>query len=184
MIEVRLADHSDAHRIAGAFVESWRTTYAGMLPERVLLDLSPAQQEGAWRRSIDRQFGGNFVLVAEDDQGGVVGFANAGRSRIWPLAFAGEIYTLYLLPDYQGQGGGRKLLSAAFARMVEHNVTSAMVWVLAVNPARFFYEAMGAKRVAERHEMRWGVRLREFAYGWTDLGTVLAPGGPLSRVME
>ncbi len=37
------------------------------------------------------------------------------------------------------------------------------------NPARFFYEAMGGARSAEREEKIWGELLPEFAYGWATL---------------
>jgi hypothetical protein len=57
--------------------------------------------------------------------------------------------------------------------------------VLADNPARFFYEAMGGRRIRERDERLWGVDLHEAAYGWRDLETIPRPwhkqGGDVSR---
>jgi hypothetical protein len=41
-----------------------------------------------------------------------------------------------------------------------------VAWVLADNPARFFYERMGGKRAGERDENLWGATLHEIAYGW------------------
>jgi hypothetical protein len=49
-----------------------------------------------------------------------------------------------------------------------------MVWVLAANPARFFYEAMGGARAGERLEEFAGTQLEELAYGWPDLESWLA----------
>jgi hypothetical protein len=46
--------------------------------------------------------------------------------------------------------------------------------VLAQNPSRFFYEAMGGRRVGERMESLWGLELPEIAYGWPDLADALA----------
>ena len=37
------------------------------------------------------------------------------------------------------------------------------------NPARFFYEAMGGKLVAERDTTMMGVAVPEVAFGWTKL---------------
>jgi len=55
---------------------------------------------------------------------------------------------------------------------------SAMLWVLAGNPSRFFYEAMGGKRVAERNERLWGVVMPELAYEWRPLPRPLLLGRP------
>ncbi|MEQ9176186.1 MAG: GNAT family N-acetyltransferase [Alphaproteobacteria bacterium] len=179
MLGVRPADHSDVHTIAQVFVESWRTAYAGLLPDEVLLGLSPDRQEGYWRKTMDRLGGLNIVEVAESDEE-VVGFINAGRARSWPLKFRGEIYTLYQLPDFQGHGLGRMLLAETFRHMVKQDISSAIVWVLGQNHARYFYEAMGGKLVGERHEYRWNTHLHEVAYGWRDVRDVLVPGGPLA----
>ena len=46
---------------------------------------------------------------------------------------------------------------------------SAVIWVLAANPSRYFYEAMGGRREGERVERLWGADLKETGYGWPDL---------------
>ena len=45
------------------------------------------------------------------------------------------------------------------------------VWVLAANPFRQFYEALGGKLVAEQQIDRGGQSFTESAYGWQDLTT-------------
>jgi len=104
----------------------------------------------------------------------VIGFASAGRARLPQLAFAGEVYTLYVLPEHQDQGVGRHLLTALFAALVARGIDSAFLWVLAENPSRFFYETMGGKRIAERDEMLWNTTLHEVAYGWSNLKALRA----------
>ena len=47
--------------------------------------------------------------------------------------------------------------------------STAVIWVLADNPARFFYERMGGKRAGERDERLWGALLHEIGYGWSEL---------------
>jgi len=60
------------------------------------------------------------------------------------------------------------------AKLKAGGLNEALVWVLSDNPARFFYEAMGARRAAERQERFAGVRLEEAAYAWGDLAAWLA----------
>jgi hypothetical protein len=42
-------------------------------------------------------------------------------------------------------------------------------WVLAANPSRAFYAALGGQRVDEKSVTLGGVQLVEVAYGWPDI---------------
>ena len=83
------------------------------------------------------------VRVAVEASGAIVGFGSCGPNRGDRL-FAGEVFTLYVAPDWQNQGIGRRLLIALFRRLVAAGRASAIVWVLRDNPSRFFYERLGA----------------------------------------
>ncbi len=175
---IRRGGAGDEAAIAGIYVETWRAAYPGLLPDRVLVGMSVARQQAAWRHTLASQRGPEAVWVAEDAAGGVVGFASCGRARALRRTHAGEIFTLYVSPDHQGRGHGRGLLQGCLGHLRACGFDSAMVWVLAGNPSRFFYQAMGAARVAERTEPLWGTKLPEFAYGWSDLTRALRPDGP------
>ncbi len=96
-------------------------------------------------------------------------YGSVGPVRPNGLPFSGEVYTLYVSPDHQGRGLGRRLLFAMLAQLQTQGLTSAMLWVLAANPARFFYHAMGGAVAAERRESHLGVTLDEIVYAWRDL---------------
>ena len=61
------------------------------------------------------------------------------------------------------------LLSHLFSELTKFNIDSSIVWVLAGNPSRFFYEVMGGKMTGVREETLWGTALKEISYGWTNL---------------
>ena len=165
---IRDASPADAEAIARVHVDTWRSTYAGIIPDSVLVGMSASGQQAQWARQLRGRRGGEFALVAQDSEHGIIGFGSAGRVR-GDAPFHGEVFTLYVLPDCQGQGIGQRLLSGLFDGLRDRGMSSAVVWVLAMNPARFFYEAMGAARAAEREERIWGEALPEFAYGWATL---------------
>jgi GNAT superfamily N-acetyltransferase len=168
MICLRNAKPSDARAIARIHVETWRTTYPGMLPDRALIDMNIDGKARSWRSMLEHPESAGTVLVAEEKgEGGTIGFASASRNRHDILPFLGEVQTLYVLPDWQNQGIGRVLLEGCFAALRGRGFDSAVVWVLADNPARFFYERMGGKRAGERDESLWGATLHEIAYGWS-----------------
>jgi ribosomal protein S18 acetylase RimI-like enzyme len=180
-VVVRPARRTDAAAIARVYVETWRATYAGILPDRVLVEMSQDRQALIWSRAIATPGRAGFVVVAEDPDAGVIGFGSGGPAADGPPGW-GEVYTLYVPSDHQSQGVGRALLFALFGEFVTRGVTSALVWVLAANPFRFFYEAMGGQRIAEREERLWGKRVTQVAYGWENLTRAVPPGGPSSCV--
>ena len=170
MVRIRPACLSDACAIADIQLETWRDTYAGLIPDRTLLGLSRTSHIENWCGILRDTRGHNITRVAEGPDSRVVGFANAGRARPTNLPYDGEVYTLYVVPDHQGAGHGRRLLGALLSALWAAGCRSALVWVLAGNPARFFYEAMGGTLIATREEPFHGVVLSECAYGWPDLG--------------
>jgi ribosomal protein S18 acetylase RimI-like enzyme len=169
MIRLRAARPADARAIARIHVETWRSTYPGMVPDRTLIGMTVDEKASSWRHALANPATEEVVLVADAAGEGPVGFASAGRNRERALPFAGEVHTLYVLPDWQNQGIGRRLLKAGFERLGAMGIASAVIWVLADNPSRFFYERMGGKRAGERDERIWGALLHEIAYGWSRL---------------
>ena len=167
MIRLRPAVATDARAIARIHVETWRTAYPGIVPDKALIDMTVDNKARSWRAALERPEAAGAVLVAELPGDGVIGFVSAGHNRHANLPFAGEVQTLYVLPDWQNQGIGRQLLEGCFAALRGRGFASAMVWVLADNPARFFYERMGGRRAGERDETLWGALLHEVAYGWS-----------------
>lgn len=171
MVRIRAATVADAAAIARVDVETWRDTYAGVLPQAMLVGLAPEQRRRGWARYIVRAPGD--VLVATHRTDGVIGFGSCGVRRGGPVAFAGEVFTLYVEPGYQGEGVGRRLLLHLFGRLLRRSLPSAVVWVLRDNPARFFYERLGGKLAASKPLMVGGIDVDALAYGWRDLAAVL-----------
>lgn len=173
-MRIRPARPDDAAAIARVHVDSWRTTYAGLVPADHLAGLSYERFEDNWRRWLTTLNSPGFYLVAQDSAGEVVGFAAGGPERDGRDAYRGELYALYLLMGHQRQGLGRALTAETARRLVTKDITSLLVWVLAANPSRGFYEALGGVLVAEKDIEIGGATLREVAYGWQDLRPLLS----------
>ena len=94
-----------------AFVhwKGWQDTYPGMM-SRAYLDAMTLEkcEENAFRW-LDN------VLVAKDGDR-VVGFVGYGHHGPEDPD-TGEVYALYVLPEYQGMGVGRQLLDAALDKL-------------------------------------------------------------------
>lgn len=178
MAVIRAAVPSDAPGIASAHVASWRTTYPGVVPDAYLVGLSAETSALRWCRILSRRGRGHGTLVAVDPtaggkgsgiEDGIVGFATWGSQRTTLDGYPGEFYALYLVDSAQGQGIGRRLMAAMASELLYAGVGSAVVWVLRDNPARWFYERLGGRRIAEQPITFAGAPLTEVAYGWRDL---------------
>ncbi|HZS85462.1 MAG TPA: GNAT family N-acetyltransferase [Stellaceae bacterium] len=173
MNRVRPALMADAPAIARIDVETWRASYAGILPDRYLVAMSESERRRLWTHEVAQHPGD--IVVALDATSRVRGFGSCGATRDTALGFAGEVFTLYVAPDHQGSGMGRDLLLALFARLQRRKLGSALVWVLRANPSRFFYERLGGKQVGHRRIPFAGSQIDAVAYGWPDLAAVLKP---------
>ena len=176
-LTIRRASLSDARGIAQVHLETWRSAYAGILPDHVMVNMTLDGKASAWRSSIAQQGSREAVLAARVSEVGgtgsdVVGFASCGPQGGSRATDKGEVHTLYVLPDWQEQGVGRALLSGCFRVLKSAGMKSALVWVLADNPSRFFYQAMGGKAAATRDEPLWGTIVRQVAYHWPDLAAL------------
>ncbi len=170
---IRTAVAKDASGIARVHIDTWRDTYAGVIPSPVLLRMDHHQRAAEWSRVLRSSSRNDTVIVAEDADGAIIGFGSCGRVKGVKLPYQGEVYTLYVHPNFQGQGVGMSLLGRLFRVLLTKGFDSALIWVLADNPARFFYQAMGGTLIGERQERLWGTALREIAYGWSALKTVV-----------
>jgi GNAT superfamily N-acetyltransferase len=168
-MSIREACSTDALAIGRVQVDSWRTTYAGIVPADYLANLSSVQQGQAWGHYISTLSGAAAMYVAETARGEVIGFAHCGPERSGNPIYPGELYAIYLLPAYQRQGLGRQLMRAVANGLLHHGLPSMLVWVLAANPSHAFYEALGGQYVAEQEITIGAARLTEVAYGWRDI---------------
>jgi len=166
---IREASPTDAAAIARVHVDSWRTTYAGIVPADYLANLSYARREQFWCDLFSTPTPSGYVYVAAQDTGEIVGFASGGPERSGNALYRGELYAIYLLAPYQRQGLGRRLTMAVLQRLLQCGLSSMLVWVLADNPGRAFYATLGGQQVDEKEITIGAAPLLEVAYGWPDL---------------
>ena len=168
---VREARMSDADGVARVEVEAWRDTYPTLLPNDYLVQhLDVGRGAATWRRRLRGRSRNTLVAAPVDTPKKISGYATWGRCRLnVPTAGGGELYELYLMPGHQERGLGRRLCAAVARRLVDCGLSSMRVEVLEGNPARFFYEALGARLAARTRHPFAGEVLPAFIYIWNDL---------------
>ena len=163
VISIRNARSADAQSIAEVHDAAWRDAYRGIIPGRELERMIARRGPRWWDSAIQR---GSRIVVLEFEDA-VEGYASYGPNRVPGLPYQGEIYEIYLAPEFQGLGFGRGLFRAARADLAEHGYMSAVVWALADNErAVAFYQKLGGRIVREAHETFAGESRKRVALGF------------------
>ncbi|MBC9785548.1 GNAT family N-acetyltransferase [Heliobacterium chlorum] len=165
---VREGNMADASVIARITVDTWRTTYRGIIPDETLDKLSYSEREKFVIDFLANPKENTFLFVYENAREDVLGFILGGPERFGMTRFSGEIYAIYVLENYQGKCIGKQLMQAAFNKMAKSGYTSASVWVLADNPYRHFYKKLMGIFV----ENRFFDGLSFAIYGWDNIRNV------------
>jgi GNAT superfamily N-acetyltransferase len=169
MVSIRAAVVEDAIAIAHVHVESWRTTYTGIVPDAYLDGLDKALRLKLWQEWLR----GDTVVQVAERRDEVVGFAHAGKIREIVEAADAEVYSLYLLKESQGRGLGRALLKGTASALRERGFESLALWVLERNRSRLFYERCGGRLANSKVIEIGGAPLMEIAYWWPNLATLI-----------
>jgi ribosomal protein S18 acetylase RimI-like enzyme len=163
LIEIRRAKVPDAVALASTHDDAWRTAYQGIIPGPELDKLINRRGAEWWEGAIRK--GSRISILAFGDT--LAGYANYGRNRARSLTYDGEIYELYLRPEFQGLGFGRRLFTAARRDLAQSGIRSLVVWALSDNePAVEFYRALGGRPVARSCEKFGDKSLDKVAYAW------------------
>jgi GNAT superfamily N-acetyltransferase len=181
---LREAEIFDADAIAEIHAEGWRRCYAGFLPPDAIAARDENWRRQTWRRKLAREKKGCFAFVLEAADR-VVGFAAGGpvRPHEGPIEGAidgpaerkcAEIYTVYLAPDWQRKGWGKRLVSALAARLAADGAERLLVWCFQDNPNRPFFARIGGEIIASGQVLMADCTPRETAYGWRDIRALIA----------
>jgi GNAT superfamily N-acetyltransferase len=154
--EIREAVTSDAEGVAAVHVKSWQTSYAGIIDQSYLDNIS-YNQRFALRKKILASEGSLQLVVTFDGQ--IVGFADAGPMKLYNEQLSlfkdkgvkrGEIYAIYLLEEHKGKGMGRALYQHCKCWFSYHGFQQFITWGLADNMrAKHFYESEGGEIIGE-----------------------------------
>jgi SAM-dependent methyltransferase/ribosomal protein S18 acetylase RimI-like enzyme len=163
MVTLREARPDDAPAIAEVHVRAWQVGYRGLLPQAELDGIDRDERRAAWRQHLADP-GDRSIVVAEKDDGGVVGFASCGSARD---GADGELFTCYVDPQHWGTGVGQALLRSARRLLRARGYDEAVLWTLQGNDrALRFYRADGWEIDGSiKDEVMWGssttsIRLR------------------------
>jgi len=159
---VRNARPTDAPALADLFAASWQGAYVGLIPDIDIRKMIAARREKYWRKFIQHSDG----LLVLEAAGDLAGYATLGPART-KGDLEGEIYELYIAPEYQGLGLGERLFETARLHLEQGGKRGLLVWALNDNErARIFYLRRGGEVKAETNQRFTGKTLVKTAYAF------------------
>lgn len=163
VISVRMARPGDEAGIANVHDAAWRDAYRGVIPGRELERMVQRRGPAWWGRAI--RAGSRLLVLDFGDT--IAGYCSYGRNRMPSLNYSGEIFELYLSPEYQGVGLGGRMFDAASDDLQAHGLKTFVVWALGGNDRAIdFYHRKGGAIVRRARET-FGDEARErIAFGF------------------
>jgi GNAT superfamily N-acetyltransferase len=172
-LQIRRAEPGDAAQIARVHLESWKTTYAGIIPAAYIASLNVQTGQQHWRQRIEENIVDIFVAQQGEDNSSIFGFICGGQIRESIGNYDGELHAIYLLQQCQQQGAGRALVRTLAATLHHKGFKSMIVWALQDNPAVEFYRRLGALPLRTKTINIGGKDLTDLALGWLSLASLL-----------
>ncbi|MBA2174602.1 GNAT family N-acetyltransferase [Halobacillus locisalis] len=164
-MKIRQATKEDASGIAMVTVQSWQSTYKGIVDDKVLREMTVEGKTERWKTKI----GDGSILFVAEEKGHIIGYVHAGKERTGKSGYDGELYAIYLLEQYQGRNIGQSLIRRVAIELRKRQFTSMIVWVMDGNDAVHFYLKLGAKHT-RNDQLKLGDTTHLLSgLGWTKL---------------
>ncbi|GAB0175277.1 MAG: GNAT family N-acetyltransferase [Candidatus Altimarinota bacterium] len=160
---IRKGNPNDAENIAKVHIESWKTTYKGIIDAQYLDDLSLEDKIVKWENILQDK---DIVVYVAEKNNTIIGFIALEKLKKEIHGHDGLISSLYILEQYQRMNIGNRLFKEAMEYLKILQCKKILVWVLKENPSKHFYEKMGGVFLIEE-EMKIGInKYIECAYSW------------------
>lgn len=169
---LRIAKPSDAPGIAAVQVETWRVSYADIVPAAYFETFTVEKRSRRWEEILSGSPSTTIVALLDHE---VIGFCSGGACKLDEAVHDGEIYALYVHPDAQGRGVGRSLFLWMAEYLLESGYEGLEVWAFAAAAARGFYRHLGGVELdAQRTHDLTGEAIPMVGFGYPSLANLVA----------
>ena len=168
-MEFRKAYPTDAYLLVGIRNTVWKNTYYDLLPNSILYKMKSHMGEMV-DHLRDQILENNRIIVALDDQKKVVGYIFYAKSQLDLYENAAEIREVFVLPDYQGKGIGRKLYELAKEEIKKLGYLSLVLCCPSVGSNKEFFAHLGGKekKIIEKDFFGYSILCCIYYFGLED----------------
>ena len=134
---------ADIKQQAQVHAAAFCRAYRGILPDSFLAHFTVEKREAFFSKEFEKYKDTYTIKDGEK----LAGFSTIGSCRddeFTPGQKVGEVWGIYIHPDYQGKGYGSKLFGYVVTELKKRGYQTVKLWVLDANrQARAFYEKKG-----------------------------------------
>lgn len=161
--EIRWVAEEDADALGNIHSASWRAAYKGIIPDSVLDGFTPEKRAERFRNAMRNKNEETSIILVNSMP---AGFITLGKCRDEDAGTGwGEIWGIYMHPDYWHSGIGSLLFNWGLEELGERGFDTAALWVLEGNSrARKFYEKHGFEKEGTSKIIQLDKELREIRY--------------------
>ncbi|MGN6251904.1 MAG: GNAT family N-acetyltransferase [Marmoricola sp.] len=145
-VSCRIGWAEDAPALAAVQVAAWRASYAGLLPEEVLVSMDADRLAPGWAQSLTTPPEARHRVLVALAGPRLVGFVlttPASDPDLDPIA-VGEVTDLTVSPAELGRGHGSRLMQAAVDTLRADRFVRAVTWLPSTaDEQRRFWTAAG-----------------------------------------
>lgn len=157
---IRDREYNDIPAIERVVTLGWNQTYKGLVSDRVLNIIKEKEGLRVEKRREDFDPNNNDYLVLEVNNE-VVGFCKYGDSDDTGY---GEIFALYILEGYKGNGYGKKLVDAGIKKLKDKGYNKMLIGCLVGNPSNEFYKHIGGVFKFQKTSVRLDEEMTDNVY--------------------
>jgi ribosomal protein S18 acetylase RimI-like enzyme len=163
MYKIRYAGISDSRILGEIHSQSWKAAYKGIIPDEILSSITTERRQKYFEKALTEGWEEDAIIYIDNK---AVGLICIGKCRDTDKDdFYGEIWGIYLLPEYFSMGIGSKLINWGLDELRKRNYDKVTLWVLENNSnARIFYEKIGFQHDGTVKEITIGKTLNEYRY--------------------
>jgi GNAT superfamily N-acetyltransferase len=168
IITIRKAVPGEEYDINRVIIRTWKTSYRGVIDDEYLDSLSESDTSRLDRMRGSIEKGCVYLALVG---GEVVGAALFGEAMteydgadIEERGSKGELYALYVLPEHQRSGAGRRLVGAVKGELFLKGYRKMLIGCLTDNPSCRFYEKEGGRLIGTTQHAVGGKAYAESVY--------------------
>ncbi|MBU5593510.1 GNAT family N-acetyltransferase [Clostridium sp. MSJ-4] len=163
MYEIRYANIDDAKILGEIHSQSWKLAYKGIVPDEILNNITTEKRQKYFEKALTEGWEEDAIIFNDNK---AVGLICIGKCRDTDKEGSyGEIWGIYLLPEYWNMGIGSELINWGISELKKRNCDKVTLWVLEDNlNARKFYEKFGFEHDGTINEITIGKKLNEYRY--------------------
>lgn len=162
-IIIRKKEIKDCAQVEKITTVCWQSTYKGIVND-TFLEYLTTNEQGRVDRAIENINDINNITHVIEVNNQVIGFVRFGRTSYKEYKDIGEIFALYVLPEYHRSGYGKSLVNEALNELHKLGYNNAIIGCLSKNKSNEFYKHIGGKLIGTRPFLKTMEVLEENIY--------------------